>query len=216
MGAGAETLIDTMSPPHPPSERRRDAEFARVALPLLPTMTRIARALARDDADGDDVVQETYLRAYRYWHTFEQGTDCRRWLTSICRNVLSDMRRRQAQESAVDDADLETLAAARLHNSARSAGLGDMYSRLDLGPAIARAIGRLDPIFRDIVVLSDVEGLSYQEIAAALMIPIGTVRSRLYRARRQLQESLMAYAIDAGFGYPGPAETPRPVNMEMQ
>jgi RNA polymerase sigma-70 factor (ECF subfamily) len=73
-----------------------------------------------------------------------------------------------------------------------------MYSRLDLGPAILRAIGDLDPVFRDVVVLSDVEGYSYEEIAVALDIPIGTVRSRLYRGRRHLQEALMVFAIDAG------------------
>jgi RNA polymerase sigma-70 factor (ECF subfamily) len=74
-----------------------------------------------------------------------------------------------------------------------------MYSRLDLGPAIQAAIDQLDTNFRDVVVLSDVEGFSYEEIAEMLAIPIGTVRSRLFRARRQLQESLIVYAIDAGF-----------------
>lgn len=74
-----------------------------------------------------------------------------------------------------------------------------MYSRLDLGPAIQAAIEQLDTSFRDVVVLSDVEGFSYEEIAEMLGIPLGTVRSRLFRARRQLQESLMVYAIDAGF-----------------
>jgi RNA polymerase sigma-70 factor (ECF subfamily) len=177
----------------------RDAEFSAIALPLLPTITRIARALARDDADGDDLVQETYLRAYRYWHTFDQQTDCRLWLSAICRNALHDMRRRTRHEDAVEDAELESLAAAQVHKAARAVGLEDMYDRLDLGPAIVKAIGKLDPIFGEIVVLSDIEGLSYDEIAVAVDVPIGTVRSRLYRARRQLQEALMVYALDAGY-----------------
>jgi RNA polymerase sigma-70 factor (ECF subfamily) len=75
-----------------------------------------------------------------------------------------------------------------------------MYSRLDLGPAIKKAIAMLEMPFRDVVVMSDVEGFSYEEIAESLGIPIGTVRSRLYRARRQLQEALMVYALDAGYG----------------
>lgn len=185
-----------------PSKRSAagDAEFASVALPLLPDIARVARALVRDPADADDLVQETFLRAYRYWHTFERGTDCKRWLSQICRNVLVDSRRRVRSETAVEDAELESLAAARIHKAAVAAGLGDLYARLDLGPAILAAIAKLDPIFREIVVLSDVEELSYEEIATQLDIPIGTVRSRLYRARRHLQEDLMIYALDAGYG----------------
>jgi RNA polymerase sigma factor (sigma-70 family) len=85
------------------------------------------------------------------------------------------------------------------HDAARVAGVDDMYARLDLAPAIQAAIDQLDTNFRDVVVLGDVEGFSYEEIAEMLGIPLGTVRSRLFRARRQLQESLMVYAIDAGF-----------------
>lgn len=184
-------------------ESNRDAEFSAIALPLLPTIARIARALTRDASDADDVVQETYLRAYRYWHTFDKSTDCRLWLSAICRNALYDLRHRTRHEDAVEDAELESLAAVQLHKAARAAGLEDMYDRLDLGPAILDAIGQLDPIFREIVVLSDIDGMSYEEIAIALDIPIGTVRSRLYRARRQLQQALMVYALDAGFGDTG-------------
>ena len=77
--------------------------------------------------------------------------------------------------------------------------------RLDLGPAIMKAIAALDPVFREVVELSDVEGHSYEEIAVALDIPIGTVRSRLYRGRRHLQEDLMVYALDAGYARPSDA-----------
>jgi RNA polymerase sigma-70 factor (ECF subfamily) len=89
-----------------------------------------------------------------------------------------------------------------------------MYSRLDLGPAIQKAIAQLDPNFRDVVVLSDVEGFSYEQIAEMLGVPLGTVRSRLFRARRHLQESLMVYALDAGFGRPQSVQ--RPSSMEKQ
>jgi RNA polymerase sigma-70 factor (ECF subfamily) len=177
----------------------RDAEFSELALPLLPAISRLARALTRDESDAGDLVQETYLRAYRYWHTFQKGTDCRLWLSTICRNALHDIRRRASYEEAVENAELESLAAADVHLAARSMGVEDMYSRLDLGPAILKEISRLDPIFREIVILSDIEGFSYEEIAAQLEIPLGTVRSRLYRARRQLQEALIDYAVDAGY-----------------
>jgi RNA polymerase sigma-70 factor (ECF subfamily) len=169
-------------------------------LPLLPAMQRLARAMAGNEVDADDLVQETFLRAYRYRHTFDPATDCRRWLATICRHVMYDQRRRDRHLAPVDDAELESLAATRVHKAYVAAGLGDMYARVDLGPAIGRAIANLDAVFRDVVVLSDVEGFSYEEISETLSIPIGTVRSRLYRGRRQLQEALMAYALDAGFG----------------
>lgn len=182
------------------SARVKDAGFAAAVLPLLPTMRRLARAMAGNEVDADDLVQETFLRAYRYWHTFDPATDCRRWLTTICRHVMYDQRRRDRHVATMDDAELESLAAARVHKAYVAAGLGDMYARLDLGPAIRRAVANLDPVFRDAVVLSDVEGFSYEEIADALSIPIGTVRSRVYRGRRHLQEALMVYALDAGYG----------------
>jgi RNA polymerase sigma-70 factor, ECF subfamily len=185
------------------SEQRRaqrDAEYTAIALPLLPVLHRVARALARNDADAEDIVQETYLRAYRHWHTFDPTTDCRKWLIAICRHALYDLKRRERDIHAVDDTELESLAAVRIHKSAVVAGLGDMYARIDLGPAIMKALSMLDPVFREVVVLSDVEGYSYEEIAVALDIPIGTVRSRLYRGRRHLQEALMVYAMDAGLG----------------
>lgn len=189
-----------MTPTQPTSKAgaKRDTQFAALALPHLPYIARVARALARDESDADDLVQETFLRAYRYWDSFQEGTDCKRWLAQICRNVLVDAQRRGRLEDPVEDAQLESLAAVQMHEAARAAGLGDMYTRLDLGPAIMAAIARLEPVFRDVVVLSDIEELSYEEVAAQLEIPIGTVRSRLYRARRHLQEMLMVYALDAG------------------
>lgn len=191
----------THQPTHltPEPVRQRDREFAAATLPLMANVKRYALSLTRNESDADDIVQETYLRAHRYWDSFEPGSDCRKWLLTICRNVFTTSFHRSLKSVAVDDDELESLAAARGHNAARAAGLDDMYSRLDLGPAIHAAIEQLDPVFREVVVLSDVEGFSYEEIAQSIGIPLGTVRSRLFRARRHLQESLMDYAIDAGF-----------------
>lgn len=176
------------------------AAFAEAALPLLPVVARVAYALTREQSEADDLVQETYLRAFRKWDKFEPGSDCRRWLLTVCRNAFRDRYRRERSTEVVADVELESLAAAQLHNAARDAGVADVYSRMDLGPAISRAIAELDPVFREVVVLCDVEGFSYEEAADTIGVPIGTVRSRLYRARRTLQEALMNYAIDAGFG----------------
>ena len=191
-------MADTADP-----DPGRDAEFARVALPLLPVVARVAQALTRDAVDAEDLVQDTFLKAYRHWGTFVPGSDCRRWLAAICRNTFYAQRARQRWVTAVgDDLELETFAAVSLHKMARERGVEDMFARLDLAPAIQRAIEALEPNFRDVVRLVDVEDLRYEEAAEALGIPIGTVRSRLYRARRQLQESLLDYAADAGLVTP--------------
>ncbi|MGI8401261.1 MAG: sigma-70 family RNA polymerase sigma factor [Gemmatimonadaceae bacterium] len=196
----------------PPLDRDAHAEFTRVALPLLPSVARVAFALSEDQSDADDLVQETYLRALKHWNTFAPGTDCKRWLSTICRNAFYEQRRRQLRMEPTEDEQLESLAAARLHNSAVAAGVGDMFDQLDLGPAIVRAIAALDPVFRSVLILSDEEGFSYEEISEMLSIPLGTVRSRLYRGRRKLQEALLAYAVDAGLARPGrPSPTERQV-----
>lgn len=191
---------DGVSAPSESVDPDRDADFARVALPLLPTIARVAGALARDRADADDLVQETFLKAFRHWHTFVPGSDCKRWLAAICRNTFFAQRARQRWVTAVgDDMELETFAAVHLHKLARDRGVEDVFARLDVGPAIRQAIDALDAPFRDVVLLVDVEEFRYEEAAEVLGIPVGTVRSRLYRARRQLQQSLLDYAVDAGF-----------------
>ena len=184
-----------------PEQPERDAEFARVALPLLPSIARVAGSLARDPSDAQDLVQDTFLKAYRHWNTFVPGSDCRRWLAAICRNTYFAQQARKRWVTAVgDDLELETFAAIQLHKLARDQGVEEMFARLDLAPAIRRAIEALPEAFRDVVLLVDVEEFRYEEAAELLGIPVGTVRSRLYRARRQLQQALLEYAVDAGFG----------------
>jgi len=179
-----------------------------VALPHLPAVARVARALTRDPSDADDLVQETFLRALRHWDTFVAGSDCKRWLATICRNTHFAQRRREEVVTAVEDDALEALGAADPHRSARAVGLNDLFDRFDLGPAIRREIEALAPAFRDVVTLYDIEGFSYDEIAELLSIPVGTVRSRLYRARRLLQEALIAHAVDSGY-----ASAPSPKSL---
>jgi len=175
-------------------------DFATIALPLMPSVVRVAQALTGDESDADDLVQETFLRAYRHWQTFQRGSDCRSWLSTICRNAFYENRRRERRSTPMDDHELDSLASARSHNTARAGGVDDLFTRIDLGPAIADAIARLEPHYRYAVLLIDVDGRTYEEVADLLDVPIGTVRSRLYRGRRQLQESLISFAIDAGFG----------------
>lgn len=180
------------------STAQRDAEFAREALPWLDDVYRFALSLTRDEADADDVVQETFLRAYRSWHTFIPGTDCRRWLFTICRNVFLRSRERQRPTVDLEDGEQDALAAGSVYAAARERGYDDLYARLDLGPALRGAIDELAEPFRSAVILVDVEDLSYESAAEVMGVPIGTVRSRLFRGRRLLQEKLASLAAEYG------------------
>ena len=186
----------------PDAKQQQDAEFEREALPWMEDVYRFARSMTHDEADADDLVQETYLRAYRAWHTFEKGSDCRRWLFTICRNVFLRTREREARQvdTGGDDAVLETLAAVREVSSLAGGNADAIFSRLVRVPAIRNALDDLPEVFRSAVVLVDVEGQSYDEAAVVLGVPIGTVRSRLFRGRRILQRSLLQFAKDAGIG----------------
>jgi RNA polymerase sigma-70 factor (ECF subfamily) len=182
------------------SDSLRDATFDADVLAALPHLLRFARSLARDEVLADDLVQETYLRAYRSWATFKPGHDARRWLFTICRNVF--LRNREREERVVDtsgeDAQLESLAAAAEHSDATRNGLGDLLDRIDVAPAIRSALAAVPEVYRTAAILVDVEGESYEGAAEVLGVPVGTVRSRLFRARRLLQQLLYVHAVDAG------------------
>src|SRR3954471_10941546 len=181
------------------SDVARDAAFERDALPWLDDVYRFALSLTREESDADDVVQETFLRAYRSWHTFIPGTDCRRWLFTICRNVFLRSRERQRPTVDLEDGEQDALAAGTVYQAARESGYGDLYARLDIGPALKDAIDELAEPFRSAVILVDVEDLTYESAAEVMGVPIGTVRSRLFRGRRLLQEKLATVAEDLGF-----------------
>ncbi len=183
----------------PTGDTERDAAFERDALPWLDDVYRFALSLTRDEADADDVVQETFLRAYRSWHTFIPGTDCRRWLFTICRNVFLRSRERQRPTVDLEDGEQDAVAAGSVYAAAREKGYDDIYARLDLAPALRDAIGELSEPFRSAVILVDVEDLTYESAAEVMGVPIGTVRSRLFRGRRLLQEKLLTVAEDMGF-----------------
>ena len=187
------------------AHRAVQADFQRDALPWLPNVSRYARLLARNQSDADDLTQETFLRAYQSWSTFRPGTDCRRWLFAICRNTFLRSRRREQRVVAVDDPDTEMRATTQLYWDAVGSGLDDVFDRVDLRPAVERSLRAMLPEYAETVILVDVEGFSYADAATELGVPIGTVRSRLFRARRLLQESLMEYARDLGFAVARPA-----------
>jgi RNA polymerase sigma-70 factor (ECF subfamily) len=179
--------------------REGDRRFEVEALPYIDDVYRFALSLTRDASDADDVVQETFLRAYRSWHTFQPGSDARRWLFTITRNVFLRSREREKRLVDLEDGDLESLNSFAVHSQMVRDGSDQILSRIDLGPALRRALDELDEPFKSAVLLVDLEDQSYEAASQILGIPIGTVRSRLFRGRRMLQDKLITYARDAGF-----------------
>lgn len=128
------------------------------------------------------------------------GSECRAWLFTICRNHFYRASVRANRQEAADTPELEALAAAAIHASARSSGLEDSFERQEVLQAIESAIAELPPPYRDAALLVDVHDHTYDSASHVLGVPVGTVRSRLFRARRLLQEKLLAQARDAGIG----------------
>lgn len=200
------TVPPDLRAPGPPAASDAPAaapasDFEHLTLPFLGDVARFARALTRDAARADDLVQETYLQALRGWHTFRPDADPKRWLFTICRHTFLRTARRDARyvEAPEADPELESLATAVAHGAAERSGAAAALERLDLAPAIDRALRALPAHYRVAVVLVDVEGQAYEEAAAVLGVAVGTVRSRLFRGRRLLQDALFAYGSDAGF-----------------
>ena len=138
------------------------------------------------------------LRAYRSWHTYLPGSDCRRWLFTICRNVFLRSRERSRPTVELESSEVDAIAIGAHYSDGGQDQSDDMFARLDLQPAIHRALARIPEPFRSTLVIVDVEDQSYESAAEVLGVPIGTVRSRLFRGRRLMQEHLLNYATDAG------------------
>jgi RNA polymerase sigma-70 factor (ECF subfamily) len=175
--------------------------FETAALACLEHVARFAMSLTRDQSSADDLVQDTYLRAFRGRHTFQPDGDMRRWLFTICKHAFLRDRERSERDAIAlaDDPTDETMGAIRLHNQLVASGDASLLDRIDLAPAIAQALGALAVPLRTAVILVDLEGYGYAEAAEIMQVPIGTVRSRLFRGRRVLQESLVHHGRDAGF-----------------
>jgi len=165
----------------------------------LSAVHRFALHLARDAARAEDLVQETFLKAWTHGDQFQRGTSCRAWLFTICRNAFLKGEGRTTRETPTEDAELEALGAAALHGSVQATDpTGAVFERAELDTAVQEAVAKLPEEYRTAVVLVDIEDQSYAAAAGVLGVPLGTVRSRLFRGRRLLQQDLLAYAQDAG------------------
>lgn len=177
--------------------------FDQEALPHLDALYRVALRLTGDPARAEDLVQDTMLKAYRAWRQYRPGTNAKGWLLTILRNTfINDYRRRKLEPVAMDLEAVEPYALPR--DVAEADPEGDFFSRI-VDEKVLEAIDALPTDFREVLVLSDMEGMSYAEIAETLQVPIGTVKSRLFRARRLLQSALYAHAVEMGYIRPRPA-----------
>ncbi|MBA2459988.1 MAG: sigma-70 family RNA polymerase sigma factor [Gemmatimonadales bacterium] len=171
--------------------------FDDEALPHLDALYRVALRLTMDPTQAEDLVQDTMLKAYRSWRQYRPGTNAKGWLLTILRNTfINDYRRRKLEPIAMDLEAAEPHAILR--QIADSDPEGNFFAQI-VDQRVLEAIDALPTEFREVLVLSDMEGLSYAEIAEALQVPVGTVKSRLFRARRQLQGALYAHAVEMGY-----------------
>lgn len=181
------------------STKKKHTEFEAEALPHMDVLYNFALRTTGNEDDARDLLQETYLKAYRFWDKYEQGTNIRAWLFRIMKNTYINRYRKEVKEP--DKVDYEVVE--NFYNSirAQSADPNDLQEKLYgnlLGDEVAKALESLPDDFRTVVILCDIEGLTYEEIAEFVNRPIGTVRSRLHRGRKLLQEKLYDYAKQRG------------------
>jgi RNA polymerase sigma-70 factor (ECF subfamily) len=177
--------------------------FADEALPHMEAVFRFSLRLSRGRQDeAEDLTQDTFLQAYRAWDSYTPGTNCRSWLFTICRNrFLRQEERRGRRPEVVEsqlDAAADALAAGR-YGPVDTADPERGFWESFIDAEVLAALDRIPTAFREVVVLSDVEGLTYPELAQVLALPIGTVKSRLFRGRRLLQEALYDFAVENGY-----------------
>jgi RNA polymerase sigma-70 factor (ECF subfamily) len=181
----------------------RQRQFTQQAMEHMPSLYTAALRMTRNPADAEDLVQETYLKAYRAWDSYQQGTNLKAWLYRILTNTFINSyrsKKRRPDESELDEVEdlylyrrLGGLEAARAGRSAEDEAM-DLFTEGE----VKGAIEALPENFRLAVLLADVEGFSYKEIAEILDIPIGTVMSRLHRGRKALQKALFDFGMQRG------------------
>jgi RNA polymerase sigma-70 factor, ECF subfamily len=185
------------------------ARFAELTMDLMPSLYAAALRMTRNRADAEDLVQETYLRAYRGFGGFQEGTNLKAWLYRILTNTYINIYR--AKKRRPDETELEEVEDLYLYRriGALEAAMAGRSAEEELleqfsDAEVKEAIEDLPENFRIAVLLADVEGFSYKEIAEILDIPIGTVMSRLHRGRKALQKQLYQFAVERKLAEPVP------------
>ncbi len=178
----------------------RQSLFEREALPHMSALYNFATRMTRDREEAADLVQETYLKAYRFFDSFEEGTNCKAWLFRILKNTYINLYRRTSKTpETVEYEAIEEFYETVRDGTADTETLSEKVIANALDDQVAAAIDALPEEFRTVVILCDIEQLTYEEIAEFLDCPIGTVRSRLHRARKILAGHLAEYARSHGW-----------------
>jgi RNA polymerase sigma-70 factor (ECF subfamily) len=201
----------TNGPPHD-----RKSEFEEVALPFIDALFNLALNLTRNRKDAEDLVQETYLRAYRFFDSYRRGTHIKAWLFRILRNTF--INRYRAAKTRPDEVDFgkvemtyERIIDEEFIRQNQPSSPEESVMAEILDDEVQEALNQLPGEYREVVIMALAEDLSYKEIAAALSIPLGTVMSRLHRGRKLLQASLLEYAQRKGI-----LKTDRPVDRQEE
>ncbi len=177
-------------------------QFEQTTIQYIDELYGTALRLTRNERDAEDLVQDTYLKAYKAWHQFKPGTNCRAWLFKILTNTFINSYRRRVKERDI----LERQENGMLQNSLVCRDSIDRFSNPErrmvyagLSDDVQRALDAVPTDFRMAVILSDLRDFSYKEIADIMGTPIGTVMSRLFRGRRLLRKALSSFAIGEGY-----------------
>ena len=182
------------------SEQHKTQVFEEEFLPQIDALYNFAYHLTYDEADANDLVQETYMKAFRFIDKYHQGTNAKAWLFKILKNAfINEYRKKSKQPTKVD---YEEVISYHEGENQDSAGFLDLRAEIFqgmMGDEVTNAINSLPVDFKTVILLCDIEGFTYEEIAKIVDIPIGTVRSRLHRARNMLKEKLKTYAEKLGY-----------------
>ena len=181
-----------------------DAEKSRIFneefMPHIDSMYNFAYKLTLDEEDAKDLVQDTYLKAFRFLNSFEQGTNAKAWLFRILKNsFINDYRKKSKEPAKVDYQEVETVYNSQESQHDITVDLRSETMQNRIGDEVTNALNSLAVDFRIVIILCDLEGFTYEEMAKILDIPIGTVRSRLHRARNLLKDRLRKYAERLGY-----------------
>lgn len=180
--------------------KQRKKDFDAEAMPHMNLLHNYAYKITGNQLDADDLLQETFLRAFRFFDKFEKGTNCKAWLFRIMKNLfINKYRKNQKEPGKVDYGEIENFFDNIRSDKIDSTDLQEkVFSNL-MDDEMTNALNSLQDDFKTVVILCDLEGLSYEEIADFVQCPIGTVRSRLHRGRKMLQQKLYDYAKQRGY-----------------
>ncbi len=181
-------------------EVQKQSDFEEEIIPHLDAMYNFALRLTSDPNDAEDLVQDTIVKAYRFFSSYEKGTNAKAWLFRILKNsYINNYRKKSKQPNQVDYDEVSTFYETIRAERTDTSDLEDRMFRELIDDDISNALEELPEDFRTVVLLCDVEGFTYEEIANMLDVPIGTIRSRLHRGRNLLKAQLMEYAEKRGY-----------------